>query len=37
MGIFTYADDIDLVCPTVSEIQELLQIYEEYSFNNKIT
>ena len=37
MGICTYADDISLLCPTLSGIQKMLQICEEYTFNYKIT
>ena len=37
MGIFTYADDISLLCPTLSGIQKMLHICEEYAFNYKIT
>ena len=37
MGIFTYADDISLLCPTLSGIQKMLHICEEYAFNHKIT
>ena len=37
MGIFTYADDISLLYPTLSGIQKMLHICEEYAFNYKIT
>ena len=37
MEIFTYAHDISLLCPTLSGIQKMLQICEEYAFNYKIT
>ena len=37
MGIFTYADDISLLSSTLSGIQKMLQICEEYAFNYKIT
>ena len=38
MRIFTYEDDISLLCPTLSGIQKkMLQICEEYAFNYKIT
>ena len=37
MGIFTYADDISLLCPTFSGIQKMLHICEEYALNYKIT
>ena len=32
-----YADDISLLCPTLSGIQHMLHICEEYAFNYKIT
>ena len=38
MGMFTYTDDISLLCPTFSGIQrKRLHIYAEYAFNYKIT
>ena len=37
MGIYSYADDIGLLCSTLSRIQKMLQISEEYAFNYKIT
>ena len=33
----TYADYISLLCPTLSGIQKMLHICEEYAFNYKIT
>ena len=37
MGIYTFADYIILVCPTLFGIQKMLQICEVYAFNYKIT
>ena len=36
MVIFTYADDISLLCRTLSGIQHMLHICEAYAFNYKI-
>ena len=36
MGNFTYADDISLLCPSLSGIQKMLQICGEHAFNYKI-
>ena len=35
--MFTYADDISSLCPTLSGVQGMLQICEEYAFNYKRT
>ena len=37
MGYFTYADDISILCPTLSGMQCMILICEEYAFNFKIT
>ena len=37
MGIYSYADDISLLCPTLSGIQKMLELCEDYAQNFKIT
>ena len=32
IGIFTYADDISIICPTLSEMQYILRIGKKYVY-----
>ena len=36
MGVFGYADDLSLLCPTLSGIEYMLQICEEYADEHRI-
>lgn len=36
MGVFGYADDISLLCPTLDGLQEMLTICEEYAIEHSI-
>ena len=36
MGVFGYADDLSLLCPSFSGIKEMLNICERFANNNKI-
>ena len=36
MGVFDYADDLSLLCPSFSSIREMLSVCERYANENKI-
>ena len=36
MGVFGYADDLSLLCPSFSGIREMLNVCESYAYENKI-
>ena len=36
MGVFGYADDLSLLCPSCSGIREMLNVCERYANENKI-
>ena len=36
MGVFGYADDLSLLCPSFSGIKEMLYICERFASDNKI-
>ena len=36
MGVFGYADDLSLLCPSFSGIKEMLNICERFASDNKI-
>ena len=36
MGVFGYADDLSLLCPSFSNIKEMLNICEQFANYNKI-
>ena len=36
MGVFGYADDLSLLCPSFSGMREMLKICERYPIDNKI-
>ena len=31
MGVFGYADDLSLLCPTITGLQKMLEICEQYA------
>ena len=36
MGVFGYADDLSLLCPSFSGMKEMLSICEQYAHDNNI-
>ena len=36
MGVFGYADDLSLLCPSFSDMREMLNVCERYAGENKI-
>ena len=37
MGVFDYADNLSLLCPSFSGVKEMLKICEQYAKDKKIT
>ena len=36
MGVFCYADDLSLLCPSFTGIKEMLKTCEDYAMKNNI-
>ena len=36
MGVFCYADDLSLLCPSFTRIKEMLKTCEDYAMNDNI-